>query len=75
MKGNKQEYIKEFYTLNDLSTQLGISIQTLRKYISDGKLKASFIGKQYIIDRSDIKDLLNNNKCENTKKKNKRVRL
>lgn len=47
-------YVKEFYTLEQLSQELGFSILSLRNFIKNGKLKASVIGHKYIVYRNDI---------------------
>ena len=53
-------YIKEFYTLEQLSTELNITVRTLREEIKTGKLKASKKGNRYIMQRQDIKAWLDN---------------
>ena len=55
-------YIKEFYTLEQLSNELSITIRTLREEIKSGSLKASKTGNRYIIQRADIISWLNANK-------------
>jgi excisionase family DNA binding protein len=52
------EYLKEFYTLEQLSKELNINIQTLRKFIKEGKLTASKVGTRYIVSRDAIRQLL-----------------
>ena len=56
---NKEiNYVKEFYTTEDLSKEIGINERVLREYIKAGKLKASKIGKRYIITRDSINKML-----------------
>lgn len=52
------EYLKEFYTLEQLSKELNMNIQTLRKFIKEGKLTASKVGTRYIVTRDAIRQLL-----------------
>lgn len=52
------EYLKEFYTLEQLGKELNINIQTLRKFIKEGKLTASKVGTRYIVSRDAIRQLL-----------------
>lgn len=55
-------YIKEFYTVEQLSQELGISQQMIRKAIKSGDLKAGTIATRYIIQRTDIIAWLNSSK-------------
>lgn len=57
----KNLYIKEFYTLEQLSNELNMNIQTLRKIVKAGELKVSKIGNRYIVKRDDINKWLENN--------------
>lgn len=63
-KEDKTIYIKEFYTLEQLGKELNFSIQSLRKFIKDGELKASVIGNRYIVYRDDIIKWLADNKTK-----------
>lgn len=54
---------KEFYTLEQLSKEIEINPISLRKFIKEGKLKASKVGNRWIVDRVDIKEMLKNNKA------------
>ena len=49
-----------FYTLEDLAEAKIAGIHTIRRWIKDGKLKASLVGRQYIITGEDIRDFLLN---------------
>lgn len=55
-----QPVIKEFYNLDQLSEELNISKQTLRKEIADGKLKAAKKCGRLIITRDAIIEWLDN---------------
>jgi len=57
-------YIKEFYTLEQLSKDINIAIPSLRKFIKDGYLSASKVGTRYVIKREDIIKWLDNNKTD-----------
>lgn len=51
-------YLKEFYTVEQLSTELDITQQTLRELIRNGDLKAGKLANKYVIQREDIKEYL-----------------
>jgi len=42
------------YTLKDLSERLDLSVRTLREYINDGLLKASFIGRSFYVTETNL---------------------
>jgi predicted site-specific integrase-resolvase len=46
----------QVYTLNEISRDFGFNIQTLRRYITEGKLRAKKVGKQYYCRKKDIVD-------------------
>lgn len=46
------------YDLDDLVKLLKMNIQTLRIYIKEGKLKASKVGRKYIITEESLKEFL-----------------
>jgi len=46
----------QVYTLNEISRDFGFNIQTLRRYITEGKLRAKKVGKQYYCKKQDIID-------------------
>lgn len=48
----------KIYDLKEVSNLLKMNIQTLRKYIKEGKLKASKVGTHYIITEESIKEFL-----------------
>lgn len=50
----KEPYIKEFYTLEQLSREFNMAVPSLRKFIKDGELKAYKIGNRYMTTREDI---------------------
>ena len=45
---------EKFYSVDDISTMLGIHPKTTRRYITKGKLRAAKIGKQYRIAGHDL---------------------
>jgi predicted site-specific integrase-resolvase len=57
----------EIYNLQDLSKKLNITIIVLRRYIKSGMLKASKIGRSYIVQETDLKEFLDNYKDKRTK--------
>lgn len=52
----------DIYTLEELSEQLAMDKQTLRKYIKNGKLTASKIGNKYFVTSDSVMDFMNNNR-------------
>lgn len=52
----------DVYTLDELSEQLDTDRQTLRRYIKNGKLKASKIGNKYFVTGDDVMELMQNNR-------------
>lgn len=49
------------YDLNELCELLGVSLQVIRRYIKDGKLTASKIGRKYLITEKSLQDFINGN--------------
>ncbi len=43
-----------YYSVDDVSTMLGIHPKTVRRYITEGKLRAAKLGKQYRISGHDL---------------------
>lgn len=48
----------ELYTVNDIAQSLGIKIETVRGYIKRGELKASKVGRKYIITTDSYKEFI-----------------
>ncbi|GHU60852.1 hypothetical protein FACS189445_1430 [Spirochaetia bacterium] len=46
------------YKLADLCTGLGYSLSSLRTWIKQGKLKASKVGREYVVNGQDLKEFL-----------------
>jgi excisionase family DNA binding protein len=44
----------EVYSVEQVATQLGLHVRTVRNYVRDGRLKAVRIGKQYRITAADL---------------------
>lgn len=44
----------ELFSVDEVATQLGLQVRTVRGYIRDGRLSAVRIGKQYRIAREDL---------------------
>ena len=45
---------QDLYSVEQVATQLGLHVRTVRNYVRDGRLKAVRIGKQYRIAREDL---------------------
>lgn len=52
---------KNFYTINEVSELLGMHHKTIRKFITDGKLIANKVGKQWRISGHDLSIFLEKN--------------
>ena len=49
------------YTLKELSERLDLSVRTLREYINDGLLKASFIGRAFYVTEPNLMAFIEEN--------------
>lgn len=49
----------KYYDLKEISCLIKTPIAYLRKMINKNKLKAHFIGKQYIVSEESLKDFIN----------------
>ena len=58
---------KQFYSTVEVAKLLGISRIAVFKNIKSGKIKAKKVGRNFIIDRDDIEDLLTNTLNEKSK--------
>lgn len=65
MKDNEKPTLKEFYNLEQLSEELGISKTGLKGYVKNGELKVSKVANKYIVQRENIKQWLNANELTN----------
>ena len=45
---------EHFYSIEQVASQLGLHVRTVRNYVRDGRLKGVRIGKQYRIARADL---------------------
>ena len=57
----------QVYNLKEVVKLLGLNIQTIRKFIKEGKLKASKVGTHYIITDEAIKEFLKANEVKPSK--------
>lgn len=48
----------KIYNLDEVVKLLGLNIQTVRIYIKEGKLKASKVGRKYMVTDEAIKEFL-----------------
>lgn len=56
---------KKYYTLKEVSSLIRTPIPYLRKLIKLKKLKAHFIGRQYVIDENDLITFINTRGIKN----------
>lgn len=52
------------YDLKEVCKELNIGLQVLRSYIKEGKIKASKIGRKYVITEESINEFINSNLVE-----------
>ena len=58
----------EIYNVEALSKVLSLSAQVVRRYIRDGKINASKVGKAYLVTEKSLMQFLDENKYESKKK-------
>jgi len=63
-----------FYTVNDLSKGLGFTINAMRGWIRNGRLKASKVGRNYVVSGKELKVFLTNGTSDNIPSKKPRKR-
>ena len=54
----------KIYDLKEVVKLLGLNIQTVRKFIKEGKLKASKVGTHYMVTEDAIKEFLKANEVQ-----------
>ena len=57
----------KIYDLKEVVELLGLNIQTIRKFIKEGKLKASKVGTHYMVTEDAIKEFLKANEVQPNK--------
>ena len=57
----------QVYNVIEVEKLLGLNKQTIRKFIKEGKLKASKVGTHYIITDEAIKEFLKANEVKPSK--------
>ena len=55
------EVKREFYTLKEVATKLGVGKHTVRRLILGGKLSVTIIGKQYRISEVHLQEFYQRN--------------
>jgi excisionase family DNA binding protein len=45
---------KQYFTVEDIAEQLGVSVDTVRNWIKQGKLEAYRVGRDYRISREQF---------------------
>lgn len=63
-----------FYTVQDLSKGLGYTIASMRNWIKNGNLKASKVGRNYLISGSELRTFLQNGTSNNMPSAKKKKR-
>jgi excisionase family DNA binding protein len=78
IKGNKREGLMsnteskiKMYNLQDIADMTGIGVQTWRRYIKSGELKASKIGKSYLVFEQNFLKFLESREVSVEKKRSK----
>jgi len=49
----------ELLKVEDIAAALDANIETIRRYIRQGKLKAQKIGRRYYVSKDNLKDFVN----------------
>lgn len=52
----------KIYNVEALSKELSLSAQVVRRYIRDGKINASKVGKAYLVTEESLMQFLDENK-------------
>lgn len=52
---------EKFYTIDQIAEKLGMHHKTIRKFITEGKLRANKVGKQWRISGHDLSIFMENN--------------
>lgn len=60
----KEESIQKVYTTEELCEYLHIGKPVIRKYINNGEISYSKIGRTFLFTQSDVDQLLENNKVK-----------
>lgn len=58
----------EYYTIKELSERLKLNIQTLRRYIKEGRLKASKVGRSYYVSEDQLAAFMSESRQTNCRK-------
>jgi excisionase family DNA binding protein len=61
---------KNYYSKQDLSMELGVSMRTIDNWISYGLISYSKIGRRVIFSRADIEEFVQRNKHEALQEQN-----
>ena len=61
---NTEENSLKVYELKEVCELLKINLRVLRRYIKDGEIKASKIGRKYIITEANLKEFLEKNEVK-----------
>lgn len=54
---------QDYYTLKQIAEMWGMNLQTIRIYVKNGELKASKVGKQYIVSKEHLKEFVESKKA------------
>ncbi len=49
---------KQYFTVEDIAEQLGVSVDTVRNWIKQGKLEAYKVGRDYRISREQFEKFM-----------------
>lgn len=54
---------QDYYTLKQIAEMWEMNLQTIRIYVKNGELKASKVGKQYIVSKENLKEFVESKKA------------
>lgn len=68
--------LKEYYSPDEVAELLGLHVRTIRRFISEDKIKATRVGKQYRIAENELRQLIGSAlppKFVETQKRHRRI--
>ena len=67
--------MKDFYSVNELAEQLGVTTRSIRNYLHEGKLKGTKVGGQWKFSERNLFEFLYGDQAEEAAKEMQRFML
>lgn len=48
----------EYLTLEEAARELRVNLDTMRRYVREGRIQAGKVGKRYMVRRKDVRDYI-----------------